>query len=239
MARTADYSDTQKYSNRKSFDGKRVEPGKVLVPFRQDLMKLPKEVCVEENFTTIHLGGIKFKIGFMAINESRFATYMQDFWKSINNELATRRTGRCIIGHNPDGTDIFCPHSRRCKGCPDKEKYDRRNPNHVDILSLNYEYENEEFDLEDTNLTPVADQVISILEPEISVDELFDVVISHFEKKNPRYAQILRLSKEKMSIEEICITIGLNLSRGRQEINNAYDALCDFLKLSYYKKNRK
>ncbi|MDE5931662.1 MAG: hypothetical protein K2H40_04155 [Lachnospiraceae bacterium] len=239
MARTADYSNTQKYSNKKSFDGKPVEPGKVLVPFRQDVMQLRKEDCIDENFAIIHLSGIKFKIGFMAINESCYASYMKEFWKSINDELATRRTGRCIIGHNPDGTDIFCPHSRRCKECPEKGKYDCRNPNYVDILSLNYEFENEEFDVEDTNLTPVADQVINILEPEISVDELFDVVISHFEKKNPRYAQIFRLSREKMSIEDICVTIGLKPNRGRQEINNAYDALCDFLKLSYYKKNRK
>lgn len=239
MARTADYSDTQKYSNRKSFDGRPVEPGKVLVPFRQDVLNLPKEICIEGNFTTMHLGGIKFKIGFMAINESEFATYMKEFWESINRELATKRTGRCVIGHKLDGSDIFCPHSRRCKGCPEKGLYERRNPNHVDILSLNYEYENEGFDLEDTSLIPVAEQVINVLEPEISVDELFNAVIAHFEKTNPRYAQILLLSKEKMTIEDICVTIGLKPSRGRQEINNAHDALCDFLKLSYYKKNRK
>ncbi len=239
MARTADYSDTQKYSNRKSFDGKPVEPGKVLVPFRHDVMQLPKEDCIDENFTTFHLGGIKFKVGFMAINESCYASYMKEFWKSINDELNTRRTGRCIIGRNPDGTDKLCPHSRRCKGCPEKGLHDHHNPNHVDILSLNYEYENEDFDLEDTNLIPVVDQIITILEPEISVDELFDIVISHFEKNNPRYAQILRLSRDKMPIEDICVTIGLKPSRGRQEINNSYNALCDFLKLSYYKKNRK
>lgn len=239
MARTADYSDTQKYSNRKSFDGRPVEPGKALVPFRQDVLKLPKEICVEENFTTMHLGGIKFKIGFMAINESGFATYMKEFWESINRELATKRTGRCVIGHKPDGSDILCPHSRRCNGCPEKGLHERRNPNHVDILSLNYEYENEEFDLEDTSLIPVVEQVINVLEPEISVDELFNAVIAHFEKTNPRYAQILRLSKEKIAIEDICATIGLKPSRGRQEINNAHDALCDFLKLSYHKKNRK
>ncbi len=58
MAKTADYSDTQKYSNRKSFGGKPVEPGKVLVLFRQDVMKLSKEVYVEENFTTICLDDI-------------------------------------------------------------------------------------------------------------------------------------------------------------------------------------
>lgn len=157
MARTADYSDTQKYSIRKSFDGKPVEPGKVLVPFRQDLMKHPKEVCIEKNFTTMHLGGIKFKIGFMAINESGFAAYMQDFWKSINDELTARSSGRCIIGHNPYETDLFCPHSRRCMGCPKKGLHERRIPNHLDILSLNYEYKNEKFDIEDTSLIPVAE----------------------------------------------------------------------------------
>ena len=36
MERKADYSNTQKYSNRKSFDGNPVPEGKVLVPFLKE-----------------------------------------------------------------------------------------------------------------------------------------------------------------------------------------------------------
>ena len=40
MGRIANYSNTQKYSDKKSFDGKPVEEGKVLVPFKKEDMNL-------------------------------------------------------------------------------------------------------------------------------------------------------------------------------------------------------
>ena len=56
MARKADYSNIQKYSNRKSFDGNPVPEGKVLVPFLKEKFGLQKGDYIQDNFTTMHLG---------------------------------------------------------------------------------------------------------------------------------------------------------------------------------------
>ena len=62
MARKADYSNTQKYRNRKSFDGQPVPTGKVLVPFRIDLYNLKKNNYIDANCTTMHLIGFLIKV---------------------------------------------------------------------------------------------------------------------------------------------------------------------------------
>ena len=95
------------------------------------------------------------------------------------------------------------------------------------------------FDIEDTSTPSVEDQVLEKIDPEPTEDELKLQMLAHFDKTNPRYGQIIRLSLSGMSIDDICITIGLKSSRGRQEINNAHDAVCDYLKLRHHKKNRK
>lgn len=159
----ADYSNTQKYSNRRSFDGKPVSTGKVLVPFRKELYGLRKSDYIQDNFTTMHLGEFRYEIGFMAIDEDRYASYMKDFWNEINEDMKLRREGRCIIGKNPDGSDKLCPYTRRCKGCPDKGLLERFNPNRVEILSLDYEYDGETFDIKDTSQPSVEDQVLDAI----------------------------------------------------------------------------
>ena len=109
MGRTDDHNTTEKFRNKRSFDGKPVEPGKVLVPFRKETFNLPTGTYIQDNFTVMYLGEFE---------------------------------------------------------------YDRHDPNHVDIISLDFEYENEEFDIEDTNTPSVEDQVIDAIEPEPMEDEL-------------------------------------------------------------------
>ena len=239
MGRIADYSNTKKYSDKKSFDGKPVEEGKVLVPFKKEDMNLMPGEYIDDNFTTFHLGEFKVVVGFMAISEGYFASYMQEFWDKLNKELEARREGRCVIGKNADGTDKLCPYTRKCKGCPNKGLLERRNTHRVEIISLDYEYDGDGFDIEDTSTPSVEDQVLEKIDPEPTEDELKLQMLAHFDKTNPRYGQIIRLSLSGMSIDDICITIGLKASRGRQEINNAHDAVCDYLKLRHHKKNRK
>ena len=118
MARKADYSNTQKYSNRKSFDGQPVPNGKVLVPFLKEKFGLQKGDYIQDNFTTMNLGEFSFEIGFMAISEDQYASYMKDFWADLNKDMEQRREGRCVVGKNPDGTKKLCPSTRRCTGCP-------------------------------------------------------------------------------------------------------------------------
>lgn len=136
-------------------------------------------------------------------------------------------------------TDKLCPYTRKCKGCQNKGLLERRNTHRVEIISLDYEYEGDGFDIEDTSTPSVEDQVLEKIDPEPTEDELKLQMLAHFDKTNPRYGQIIRLSLSGMSIDDICITIGLKSSRGRQEINNAHDAVCDYLKLRHHKKNRK
>ena len=163
MARVADYSNTHKYSNRRSFDGQPVPVGMVLVPFRKDLYDLKEDDYIDANFTTMHLGEIPYVIGFMPIKEECFEGYMKDFWAEINADMLMKREGRCIIGKNPDGSVKTCPYTRRCKGCPNKGLLERYNPNRIEILSIDYEYDGETFDIEDKTQPPLEDQVLDKL----------------------------------------------------------------------------
>ena len=239
MARKANYSNTHKYDNRRSFDGRPIPAGKVLVPFRKELYEFLEKECVDGNFTTMSLGEFSFEIGFMAISEEQYASYMKNFWAELNKDMEQRREGRCVVSMNPDGTNKLCPSTKRCTGCPNKGLLERHNPKRVEILSLDYEYDGEAFEIEDTSQPSVEDQVLDKLCPPPTEEELRIQLLAHFDRENPRYARIIRLSLQGLSIDDICIEIGLKSSRGRQEINNAHDAVCEYLRLRHHKKNRK
>lgn len=70
------------------------------------------------------------------------------------------------------------------------------------------------------------------------MEELRVQLLAHFDKA-PRYAKIIRLSLQGVLIDDICVQINLKPSRYRQEINNAHDAVCEYLKLRHHKKNLK
>ena len=163
MSRKTDYTNTQKYINRKSFDGHPVPDSKVLVPFLKEKFGLQKGDYIQDNFTTMNLGEFSFEIGFMAISEDQYASYMKDFWADLNKDMEQRREGRCVVGKNPDGTKKLCPSTRRCTGCPNKGLLERHNPKRVEILSLDYEYDSEAFEIEDTSQPSVEDQVLDKL----------------------------------------------------------------------------
>ena len=239
MARKANYSNTHKYDNRRSFDGRPIPAGKVLVPFCKELYEFLEEECVDGNFTTMHLGDFEYEIGFMTIDENQYTDYMKSFWHDLNKDMEQRREGRCVVGTNPDGTKKLCPSTRRCTGCPNKGLLERYNPKRVEILSLDYEYNGETFEIKDTSQPSVEDQVLDKLCPEPTEEELEIQLLAHFDRENPRYAQIIRLKLLGKSIDEICVEINLKASRGRQEINNAHDAVCEYLRFRHHKKNRK
>ena len=111
----------------------------------------------------------------------------------------------------------------------------RYNPlkDRFDILSLDYCYEDEDFDVTDEKAE--SPKAVACAADDLTEEELYALVLAHFQKEHPRYAEIIKLSKQHVSIEEICNEIGLKPSRGREEINNAYNALCDYLGLSAYK----
>lgn len=239
MARIGNYSNTQKYIKRKSFDGSPVESGQVLVPFRKDQYGLNKGDYIQDNFTTMHLGEFSYEVGFMQIDEAYFETYMRGFWAELNEDMKMRREGRCIIGKNPDGSDKLCPFTRRCTGCPEKGLLERYNQKRIEILSIGSGYDGKIIDIEDISQPSVEDQVLNRLCPEPTEDELKIKLMAHFNEVNPRYAKIICLRLEGKSIEDICVEIKLKPSRGRQEINNAHDAVCEYLRLRHYRKNHK
>ena len=104
---------------------------------------------------------------------------------------------------------------------------------------MDFEYDGERFDIEDTTQPSVEEQVLDKLCPEPTEEELKIGLLAYLDQENPRYAKIVRLSLQGISIDDICIEINLKPSRGRQEINNAHDAVCEYLGLRHHKKNRK
>lgn len=229
--------DTCKFNSEKSFNGKPLEPDEVLVPiWLKKSLQLDNDSCIHENFTTWHIGGYRFLIGFAPIKEAAFAEYMKFFNKEINAYLEQNRAGRCIIGRKEDGTPIICSKTNTCKGCPSRGLLERYNPkrDEVEILSLDFQYENEDFDVEDKLQPSVEDQVFAASEP--TEDELFDSLIAYLNSKKKRYAQIVLLKKQKLSEEEIIDKIGLKRSRGYQEINNAYHECLEFFHIGYREK---
>ena len=228
--------DPCKFNNRTAIDGSPLNPSESLVPFwLRDDYKLSKEE--QARCTTFHYGEFRFPIGFIPISTEAFESYMESFNEEINKYIAERRTGRCVIGYKPNGDPICCPKAKHCTGCPNQHNpsVERYNPlkDRYQILSLDFCYEDEKFDIPDENAPSPEDILISKDEP--ADEELLKTVITYFEKLNPRYAIIIKLSIQKVPIDDICKTIGLKPSRGREEINNAYNAVCDYLNLSAYK----
>ena len=91
----------------------------------------------------------------------------------------------------------------------------------------------------DENQPSLEDQVLDKLCPPPTEEELKVELLAHFDRTNPRFAQIIRLKLENKTNDEICFEIKLKTSRGYQEINNCHDAVCDYLKLRHCRKNRK
>lgn len=236
MGRTAN-NDPYKYSNRVSIDGRLPGDGEVLVPVRlPHKYKISKEN--RKYITTCHYGDFKFQVGFMPIPIKEFQSYMAEFTAEINKLMDWYRLGRCIIGYKPNGEPICCPKANLCTGCSEKYEHDRYNPRRerYQLISLDYYSLDDCFRIEDTKALNPEEYVLS--QEAGRMDPTYDYVISHFERTNPRYATIIRLCKHRVPAEEIFRELGVKPSRGYQEINNAYDAICKLLNTPIYKKTR-
>lgn len=223
-----------KYCNRKSIDGTPLKEGEVLVPVRlPDGYQIPVEF--QSNTTTWHYGEIELRIAFMPYPIEDYASYIKEFNKGINDYLAECRKGRCIIGYKPNGEPILCPKSRKCTGCPEKNTHERYNPkrDQCKTISLDYTYEKEKFDYVDPNAIDPLDLIIA-KEAE-TFDEVKTKALKHLEKKDARYAQVIRLELEGKTKKEIYTAINLHSSRGREVINEANDAICDFVLIPHMK----
>lgn len=103
----------------------------------------------------------------MQIPIEKFVDYMKSFWKEIREYLAERREGRCVIGHKSNGEPICCSKSKKCTECTGKYDHERYNPlkDRYQILSLEYCYEDEDFDYADKSAVDPEEYVITQEEP--------------------------------------------------------------------------
>lgn len=220
-----------KYKDKKSYNGQAVPDGMVLAPFwmKKDFQR-DSSICVSENFTTWEFGGFHFLIGFAPIAKDAFTTYMHFFWSEINEYLDKKRTGRCILGKNPDGTPIICPKTNCCTGCPEKGKLERYNPksDKFEIISLDFCYEDDDFDVTDPSQITPED---ALLEKDLEAG-----LLKYLHNVKPRYADIAKFSKAGFTPKEIIDKIGLKSSRGYQEIDNAYKLTLEYLHLKRTRK---
>lgn len=226
------------FNDRTSIDGRLPGKGEVLVPvWIQKGYRLPKEN--RKYLETFRFGNYKFPVGFIPIPAECFRSYMESFYSEINKDLAKHRKGRCVIGHKSNGECICCPKVRRCSGCAERDSHERYNPqrDRFKVCSLEVLFEDDEFDFPDANALLPEEYMIT--REEISEEECYEHILSHFEAVNPRYAAIIRLCRQGATPEEIFEEICVSPSRGYEEINNAYNALCDLLQLSAYKKKKK
>ena len=106
----------------------------------------------------------------------------------------------------------------------------------IAVVSVLFVYDTVRSTKEALDLARVLESMTKL---KTEAEELQIQLLAHFDRANPRYATIIRLSMQGMSIDDICIEINLKPSRGRQEINNAHDAVCEYLRLRHHKKNRK
>ena len=186
MARKGDYSNPNKYSDKKSFDGSPMEPGKVLVPFVKDFADLPKKLCVDDNFITQHFGGFPVTVGFMQVDKDKFEKNMKAFWSDVNEYLSEMRAGRCVIGYDDCGEKILCPNTRRCTGCPEKGLHERSKPNIIEITTLDQDYEGEGFEgIPDESQPSVEDQAIENVEPSPTEDKHYEILIARLKRTIP------------------------------------------------------
>ena len=228
------YSNPYRYNNRTSIDGAPLKKGYVLVPVGlQDGYRIPKGS--RKNLTTYHMGEFRFLIGFIPQPVECFEDYMVDFWKEIRTYIDEHCTGRCVTGYRKTGEPICCPKTKCCKDCTEKYDHEHYNPrkDRYQVLSLDYCYENEDFDYVDENAVDSEEYIIS--QEEEDYEAVKKRALAYLEKQNARHAQIIRLELEGKNIEEICIAIKLKSSRGREVINEANDALCDYLKAPHMK----
>ncbi|MCR4839733.1 MAG: hypothetical protein K5897_12500 [Eubacterium sp.] len=229
--------DPNKYSNMISFDGNKPQPGFVLVPlWIQNEDGIP--AAFRKSITSWPCGSEKIRVCYIPIPEGQFDSYMKEFNRELNDYMKCRREGRCIIGKKPNGTPKLCPYSNRCTNCPKKGTLPRYNPYRKEILSLDYLYEGESFDYADPAQPSLEDTVLEQLCPAPSLEEQTDQLLTHLEQLKPRYAQIVRYKLQRKTTEEISRELKLKPSRTHQEIQNTYDAVCDYLQLPRSKKKK-
>ncbi len=164
MTKKREFNNTQYYCNLNSFDGRPLAKGKALVPFRTDVIELRMGDYIPDNLTSVQIDGFQFEIGFMSIDESKYAVYMQEFQEEIAAELSKIRESNCILGYEKNGEPVFCLSFHNCSDCPNAGIRSCLNPNYIETLSLDFMCENKDFDIADDRQPSVEKQDLTRLD---------------------------------------------------------------------------
>ena len=211
-----------------SYNGEEVTEGKVLAPVLiPDAEYKHNNTIIKENLRTWTHHGVNFRVGFMVVDEEDFDKMLSLYYSGINDYMEDHpelRPGRCLLGVDTDGMPILCSKDNRCKGCPHRSEHLPRYKNLEDYIQF--------VSLQDTH---EDEDGIEIADPSANVEDavlyaaLFKDLITYLEKKNPRYAAMVRLGYEGHKPEEIFEAVGLKSSFGYKEWNRAKKLVKEFL----------
>ena len=198
-------------------DGIPAKTNQVLCPVVLSINEWPSlENIIRDNLEKFTCCGQTFYIGYVATDipagSSASKVYdakNKDKNKLINDYLKPYRKGRCVRGHEIDGTPILC-WKKSCKGCTGCNEngipYERFNPQKpFTEVSLEAHIEETGIDFADKPTVFYGDEEES---PYANDEERLLALLKHLEENYPRHYKAFLMIKEQKSAEEICEALG-------------------------------
>lgn len=198
-------------------DGISAKTNQVLCPVVLSINEWPSlENIIRDNLEKFTCCGQTFYIGYVATDipagSSASEVYdakNKDKNKLINDYLKPYRKGRCVRGHEIDGTPILC-WKKSCKGCTGCNEngipYERFNPQKpFTEVSLEAHIEETGIDFADKPTVFYGDEEES---PYANDEERLVALLHHLKENYPRHYKAFLMIKDNKSAEEICEALG-------------------------------
>ena len=101
MPRHADYSNTHKYDDKKSFDGKPLAHGQYLAPFFIENYEEVRQMDYHrDSLETWHFSGIPVLVGFTPVTAEQFPITMKLFWSKVRSYIASLSGDPKVISYD-------------------------------------------------------------------------------------------------------------------------------------------
>ena len=211
-------------------DGIPAKANQVLAPAVLSINEWPSlESIIRDNLEKFTCCGQTFYIGYVATDipdgstaKAVYDACNKDKNKFINDYLKPYRKGRCVRGHEIDGTPILC-WRKNCKGCTGCDKngipYDRFNSQHP-FKEVSFEAYVEETGIDfadkptffygDEEDSPYTNNKIRLL-----------ALLRHLRKNYPRHYQVFVMILKEYPITAICK--GLGFAPGSKRVYTLMD----------------
>lgn len=198
-------------------DGIPAKANQVLCPTVLSINEWPSlDTIIRENLEQFTCCGQTFYIGYVATDIPNgqtaaevYNTYNKDKNKFINKFLKPYRKGRCVRGHEIDGTPILCwkKNCQGCTGCNDNGiPYERYNPQKpFTKVSFEAHVEATGIDFADKPTVFYGDEEES---PYANDEERLLALLKHLEENYPRHYKAFLMIKDNKSAEEIGESLG-------------------------------